>query len=256
MATKSQNILSISGSVSPEEWKMRVDLAACYRMVAHFGWDDLIFTHLSVRVPGTDKHFLINPFGLFFDEITASSLVKIDLNGVAVMETEYLVNPAGFMIHGAIHEARDDAHCVLHTHTVAGMAVSAQKDGLLPISQTALSVYSDLAYHDYEGIVLDGDERQRLIANMGDKNSMILRNHGLLTVGKTVGEAFMRLFSLEKACQAQIMAQAGDGRFVIPPDSVVERVDTQANGAMGYTTDLNWQAVLRKADRLDPGFRD
>lgn len=257
MATKKSEIISVRERVSDAEWTLRVDLAACYRMVAHYGWEDQIFTHISARVPGPEQHFLINPFGMFFDEITASSLVKVDLSGQLVMESDYFVNPAGFVIHGAIHGAREDAHCVLHTHTPAGMAVSVQEDGLLPLTQSAMSVCSDLAYHDYEGIVLDDAERQRLLPNVGDKNNVILRNHGLLTMGKTVGDAFLRMYFLEKACQAQFMAQSSGGKLIYPSEGVPEKVQMQSDhGMIGGMSLLNWQAVLRKAERIDPGFKE
>ena len=183
--------LSVKDQVSPEEWQARVDLAAAYRLVAHYGWDDLIFTHLSARVPGPEHHFLINPYGMMFDEITASSLVKINLQGEIVTPSPYFINPAGFTIHSAVHAAREDALCVIHLHTLNGIAISTQKDGLLPISQQSLFALSSLAYHDYEGLALNEDEKSRLVADLGNKCSLILRNHGLLTVGKTAAEAFL-----------------------------------------------------------------
>lgn len=256
MTTNLQEVTGVREQVSAEEWQLRVELAAAYRIAAHYGWDDLVFTHFSARVPGEEKHFLLNPFGPFFEELTASSLVKVDLSGQPVVETEYPVNPAGFVIHGAIHDARDDAHCILHTHTVAGMAVSAQEDGLLPITQTALSVYSDLAYHEYEGIVLDAEEKARLIPALGEKNNLILRNHGLLCTGKTVGEAFLRLFFLQKACEAQIAAQAGGGKLVVPPEDVFARVQAQTAGGMDFLAQFTSDGLVRKAERLDPGFRN
>ncbi len=254
MAGKKDNGASLAGQVSADERQLRVDLAAAYRMIAHLGWDDLIFTHLSARLPGSEKHFLINPFGLLFEEITASNLVKIDLDGRPVVPTDYPVNPAGFVIHGAIHEAREDAHCVLHIHTIEGMAVSAQKEGLLPITQTAMALYGDVAYHDYEGIVLDQEEKARLIPALGQKHNLILRNHGLLTVGETVGDAFMRLFFLQKACMAQIQAQAGGGPLIRCSDEVSERVASQTVAGFPALGPMSWQAVVRKVERLDPGF--
>ena len=179
-----EEITSVKGMVSEEEWQLRVDLAATYRLVAMHGWDDMIFTHISVRVPGPVHHFLINPYGMLFEEITASSLVKIDLAGNIVMDSPYFVNPAGFTIHSAIHSAREDAQCVLHLHTDDGVAVSAQKDGLQPITQQSMLLASQLAYHDYEGVALDLDERERLIQDIGDKKLMVLRNHGTLAVGE------------------------------------------------------------------------
>ena len=197
---------SVQDQVSPEEWQVRIDLAACYRIIAMYGWNDLVFTHISARVPGGEDHFLINPYGMLFEEITASSLVKVDLDGNKVLETEHPVNPAGFVIHSAVHEAREDAGCVLHTHTKAGIAVSAQKEGLLPISQTAMFPYVTLSYHDYEGVALNEDEKPRLVADLGSNNALILRNHGLLTTAPTIADAFLLMYVLETACQIQIMA--------------------------------------------------
>jgi len=242
-------LISVKEQVSEEEWKLRCDLAASYRMAAVYGWEDLIFTHFSARIPGPDHHFLINPFGLFFEEITASSLLKVDLEGRVLIKSDYLFNPAGFVIHGAIHGARDDAMFIMHTHTVEGMAISAQKEGLLPITQTALSVGSDLAYHMYEGIVLDVPERQRLLHNVGDKNNVIFKNHGLMSLGQTIGEAFVRLFFLQKACETQVMAQAGGGALIIPPEEVISRVDQQTISNGPIMAHLTWEAVLRKAER-------
>ena len=254
MSGKKDNDTTLAGKVSAEEWQLRVDLAAAYRMIAHLGWDDLIFTHLSVRVPGPETHFLINPFGLLFEEITASNLVKINLDGTPVVPTNYLVNPAGFVIHGTIHEAREDAHCVLHIHTIEGMAVSAQEEGLLPITQTAMALFGDIAYHDYEGIVLDQAEKERLLPALGDKHNLILRNHGLLTVGETVGDAFLRLFFLQKACMAQIQAQAGGGPLIRCSEETSERVASQSVAGFPALGPMSWQAVMRKVERLDPGF--
>ncbi len=200
----------LRATVSAEEWQLRVDLAACYRLVALFGWDDLIFTHISARLPGPDHHFLINPYGMMFDEITASSLVKVDLHGNKVMDSPHpVINPAGFTIHSAIHAARDDAHCVLHVHSVNGVAVSAQEDGLLPLSQHSIFVLSSLAYHDYEGVALEDDEKPRLVRDLGDKRFLMLRNHGLLTVGRSVAEAFVAMYFFEAACMMQVRAQGG-----------------------------------------------
>jgi ribulose-5-phosphate 4-epimerase/fuculose-1-phosphate aldolase len=204
---------SLKHVVSEDEWKLRVNLAACYRLVAMYGWSDLIFTHISAKLPesvsGKDHHFLINPYGLMFDEITASSLLKIDLQGKQINESSFYVNHAGFVIHSTIHEARHDAVCVLHTHSRAGVAVSAQKEGLLPISQQSSLLLSSLAYHDYEGLAVHDDERDRLKADLGDNKYMILRNHGLLTVGCSVPDAFLAMYFLETSCQIQISAQAG-----------------------------------------------
>ncbi len=244
--------------VGPEEWKVRVDLAACYRLAAHFGWTDLIYTHISARVPGPEEHFLLNPYGLFFEEVTASSLVKLDTEGEIVMDTPHAVNAAGFTIHSAVHLARPDAGCVMHTHTVAGMAVSAQKDGLLPLAQTSLVFEGDLAYHDYEGVALDLDERERLAANLGDRSAMILRNHGLLTCGRAVADAFVSMYMLEKACALQIAAQAGGGELLLVPDEVRARTakqfrrDPDADGEA--LNALAWSALLRLLDRENPGY--
>lgn len=215
---------SVREHVSEAEWKMRVDLAAAYRLVAHYGWDDLIFTHISVRVPGTDHHFLINPYGMMFEEITASSLVKVDLEGRIVSESPYVINPAGFTIHSAVHAAREDAICVMHLHTDYGIAVSAQKRGLLPISQQSLFPIASLAYHDYEGLALNDEEKPRLVEDLGNQKNMILRNHGLLTIGSTVAEAFLSMYILERSCKIQILAQSGDGELVSVPEPILRRV--------------------------------
>ncbi len=248
---------NIKDQVSPEEWSIRVDLAAAYRLVALNGWDDLIFTHLSARVPGAEHHFLINPYHLMFEEITASSLVKIDQEGKPVGQP-VMVNAAGFVIHSAIHMAREDAKAVLHLHTPHGQAVSAMAEGLLPHTQTAMIAAHELAYHDYEGIATDLDERERLVADLGTKRAMILRNHGTLTVGETVGEAYVRMHFLERACQAQVyMLAAGRDGLCNPPQGTPEKVATQTSPQMvrmGADV-LAWPALLRKLDRIDPGFR-
>jgi ribulose-5-phosphate 4-epimerase/fuculose-1-phosphate aldolase len=249
----------IKGSVSAEEWSVRVDLAAANRLVAHYGWDDLIFTHLSARVPGPEHHFLINPYDMMFDEITASSLVKIDVEGNPVVPTAHPVNPAGFTIHSAIHMAREDAHAVMHLHTPAGQAVSAMEFGLLPHTQTAMIANHEVAYHDYEGIATDLEERERLVEDIGGKNAMILRNHGTLAVGTTVADCFLRLYFLERACDAQVkMLSAGYDRLYNPPQGVEEKVEGQTNRMtmkMGAEM-LAWPALLRKLDRIDPSFRN
>lgn len=250
---------SIRDQVSEEEWALRVDLAAAYRLVAHYGWDDLIFTHLSARVPGPEHHFLINPYTHMFDEITASSLVKIDVHGDRVMEMRQPVNKAGFVIHSAIHMGRDDAHAVMHLHTPHGQAVSAMAEGLMPHTQTAMIARHDVAYHDFEGIATDLDERERLVADLGTKNAMILRNHGTLTVGETVAQAFLRMYYLERACEAQVMMlTAGRDGLYNPPQGVAEKVETQTNGPgmKRLAEGLAWPALLRKLDRMDPSFRD
>ena len=249
--------MSIKSQVSAEEWQVRVDLAACYRAVAMYGWDDLVFTHISARVPGGDEHFLINPYGFLFEEITASSLVKVDLDGNKVLDSPDPVNPAGFTIHSAVHAAREDAACVVHTHTRAGIAVSAQADGLLPISQTSLFPYVSLGYHDYEGVALNEDEKPRLVADLGTNSALILRNHGLLTVGPTIADAFLFMYVLETACQIQIMAQAGGGELVQVPQPVVAGIQAQVEQVTkGLGGALVWPALLRKLDRRDPSFRD
>src|SRR3984957_7540486 len=217
MLTKQQSRTSVRNQVAPEEWEQRVALAAAYRLVAHFHWDDLIFTHLSARVPGPDHHFLINPYGMTFDEITASSLVKVDLDCNKVMDSPHEINPAGFIIHSAIHAAREDAKCVLHAHSVNGVAVSAQKGGVLPISQQSIFVLSSLAYHDYEGVALRDDEKPRLVQDLGDKTFLMLRNHGLLTVGETVADAFMFMYFFETACTIQVRAEVGGELIPIAP---------------------------------------
>ena len=242
--------------VLEEEWQVRVDLAAAYRLVALYGWDDLIFTHISARVPGAEHHFLLNPYGMMFEEVTASSLVKVDLAGNKVTESPYFVNPAGFTIHSAVHAAREDALCVMHLHTDYGIAVSAQKDGLLPISQQAMLALASLAYHDYEGLALNDEEKPRLVKDLGDKNHLILRNHGLLTVGRTAAEAFLAMFLLERACKIQILAQAG-GELVSIPDPVLRLVESQVKAVtVGQGAALTWPGLLRKLDRIDPSFRD
>lgn len=249
--------ISIRNSVSTGEWQARVDCAMLYRLVALHGWDDMIFTHISHRVPGPEHHFLINPYGLFFDEITASSLVKVDLEGRIVTDTPYFINPAGFTIHSAIHANREDANVVIHLHTDQGVAVSAQKEGLLPISQTAMIVRDDLAYHDYEGIALDLDERERLVADLGpDKSSMLLKNHGTLTCGSTAAMAFTRMFYLERACKMQVMALTGGRENVLECGrDIQEKVARQGSTGMEtLTRKLVWPGLKRKLDRALPGY--
>jgi len=246
-------------AMAPGEWEARVDLAAAYRLVALYGWDDLIFTHLSARVPGPEHHFLINPYDMMFEEITASSLVKIDVEGNPVGKSEHPVNPAGFTIHSAIHMAREDAGAVMHLHTPHGQAVSAMEFGLLPHTQTAMIAKHNVAYHDYEGIATDLDERERLVEDLGEKHAMILRNHGTLTVGNSVAAAFVRLYFLERACEAQVhMLAAGRENLNNPPQGTEDKVAVQsAPGGMGMLAErLAWPALLRKLDRIDPSFRD
>ncbi|WP_428156537.1 class II aldolase/adducin family protein [Brevundimonas sp.] len=257
--TTALQAIPASDAVSPEEWTLRVDLAAAYRLVALYGWDDLIFTHLSARVSGPEHHFLINPYDRMFEEITASSLVKIDIDGNKVSDSPAPVNRAGFVIHSAIHAAREDATAVLHLHTPHGQAVSAMAEGLLPHTQTAMIAGHDVAYHDFEGIATDLDERERLVADLGERHAMILRNHGTLTVGSTVAQAFMRMYFLERACEAQVlMLSAGRGGLNTPNQGVAEKVESQSGAeAMTMVSDaLAWPALLRKLDRIDPGFRD
>jgi ribulose-5-phosphate 4-epimerase/fuculose-1-phosphate aldolase len=246
-------VVSLQGKVSAEEWQARVDLAALYRLVALYGWDDLIYTHISARIPGTDHNFLINPYGLTFDEITASSLVKIDLDGNILQETPYFINPAGFTIHSAVHAAREDAHYVMHLHSDAGVAVAAQKEGLLPLTQHSLVVAPRLAYHDYEGIALNLDERERLVASLGDRNLMLLRNHGTLSVGETAADCWVGMFYLERACTMQVMAMsAGRDNVLIAPQASQDEVRSQTTKGMGGR--LAWPACLRKLDRELPGY--
>lgn len=239
--------------IPAEEWQVRVDLAAAYRLVAHFGWDDLIFTHLSARVPGNHHHFLINPYGMMFHEITASSLVKVDQEGAVVADNGYGVNPAGFTIHSAVHMARPDAGSVMHLHNHAGTAVSAQKEGLLPITQTAMLVHPRVTYHDYEGVALNLDERERIVRDLGDKDIMILRNHGTLTLGKGVPEAFTLMYFLENACEKQIRAQAG-GELHFPSAEAIETTRKQSE-TLPKVAKLLWPGLLRTLDAKDPGYR-
>jgi ribulose-5-phosphate 4-epimerase/fuculose-1-phosphate aldolase len=252
-----QDVQSLKGKVSAEEWAIREDLAATYRLVAMHGWDDMIFTHISARVPGPEHHFLINPYGLMFEEITASSLVKIDVEGNKIVESPFPVNAAGFTIHSALHMNREDAGCVIHLHTTDGVAVSAQKDGLLPIDQHAMMISGELAYHDYEGVALDLDERDRLVADMGDKNAMILRNHGTLALGKTCADAFLRMFFLERACSMQVRALAGGVAPNWPNQGVPKKTALQGQGAFtGMVGALAWPALRRKCDRVDPSYKN
>lgn len=251
------SIPEVRSRVSPEEWALRTDLAAAYRLVAHFGWSDLVFTHISARVPGSDHHFLINPYGLLFDEITASSLVKVDLQGAKVMDSPYPVNPAGFVIHSAVHAAREDAQCVLHVHSANGIAVSAQKGGLLPISQQSIFVHSSLGYHDYEGVALLDDEKPRLVRDLGHNTFLMLRNHGLLTVGTSVAEAFLAMYLFESACNIQLRAQSGGGELIPIPQPILDGAKAaQQAVTRGMGANLVWPGLLRKLDRIDPGFRD
>ncbi len=249
------HIASLKEVVSAEEWQLRVDLAACYRLVAAYGWSDLVFTHVSARIPGPEHHFLINPYGLMFDEITASSLVKIDQNCNKLSDSPFPVNPAGFTIHSCIHAVRDDAGCVLHTHTRAGVAVSAQKAGVLPLSQQSTLILGSLAYHDYEGVALNPDEKPRLQANLGHANYLMLRNHGLLTVGKTIQEAFVNMYLFENTCRIQIDAQSGGAELnYIGAGPIAANANISKVATAGQGSNLAWPALLRKLDRENPGY--
>ncbi len=246
--------ISIKSRVSEAEWLTRVDLAALYRLVALEGWDDMIFTHISARVPGPDTHFLINPYGWYFEEMTASSLVKVDLDGNLVEESSSFINPAGFTIHSAVHAAREDAHFVIHLHTDAGVGVAAQRDGLLPISQNACLLQEQVAYHGYEGLALNHDERKRLVEDLGDKSLMLLRNHGTMAVGKTAAEAWVGMFFLERACRQQINAlSAGRDGILTAPLAAQEETRSQGRG-LGFVASLAWPGALRRLDRQLPGY--
>lgn len=248
------SLVSLKDKVSEAEWRTRVDLAALYRLVAMHGWDDMIFTHISARVPGPERHFLINPYGFYFEEITASCLVKVDLDGNIVQETPHFINPAGFTIHSAVHGAREDAHFVIHLHTTAGVGVAAQAHGLLPISQNACLLQHQVAYHDYEGLALNHDERERLVADLGDKPLMLLRNHGTLAVGRTAAEAWIGIFFLERACQQQVAAlSAGRENVLIAPDAAQAETREQGKG-ISFVAGLAWPGALRQLDRRLPGY--
>ncbi len=249
------HIASMKEVVSADEWQLRCDLAACYRLVAAYGWSDLVFTHVSARSPGPDHHFLINPYGLLFDEITASSLVKVDQQCNKLHDTPFPVNPAGFVIHSAIHAVRDDAGCVLHTHSRAGVAVSAQKCGVLPISQQSTFVLASLAYHDYEGVALRDDEKPRLQADLGAANYLMLRNHGLLTVGRTIPDAFLHMYTFENTCRIQIDAQAGGELVQVNPSILQGLSQVMKTATAGMGANLAWPALLRKLDRMDPSYK-
>ena len=256
---------SLEGKVSDAEWKMRCELAATYRLCAIYGWTDLVFTHISARLPDEpgengemEERFLINPYGLMFEEITASALVKIDVNGKICQETPYFINPAGFTIHSAVHMAREDAGCVIHVHTPYGVAVSAQKDGLRRYTQFAMQVIDDLAYHDYEGIALELEERERIVRDLGDKNLLLLKNHGTLTVGPNCAIAFLRTYFLENACKTQILAQSvgEEGKLLEEPESMAHTVGKQAAPAFqpGMGDNLIWPGLMRKLARSYPGY--
>ena len=252
-------------AIDPAEWETRVDLAACYRLVDLYGMTDLHLNHISARVPGHEQHFLINPFGMMYEEITASSLIKVDLAGniIANANADYGINLPGYVIHSAIHRARPDVACVLHTHTNAGMAVSALKCGLLPLTQTALR-WSRIAYHDFEGVVVDLDEQKRLVDDLGDCEVMILRNHGLLACGSSIGQAFNNIYRLERACQTQLLALACNGELSLPPRDVIARTNAQlmiaptpdAKGRKRSHGALEWPALKRMLDRRDPSYKN
>ncbi len=254
------HIPSLKEVVSAEEWALRCDLAACYRLVAAYGWSDLVFTHISAKLPdsvtGGEHQFLINPYGLMFDEITASSLVKVDMACNKLHDSPFPVNPAGFVIHSAVHEARPQAGCVLHTHTRAGVAVSAQRHGILPISQQSTFVLSSLAYHDYEGVAFRPDEKPRLQADLGEANYLVLRNHGLLTVGRTIADAFLSMYTFETTCRIQVDALAGGSELThVAPRILAGMADVMRIATAGQGAQLAWPALLRKAERLDPSYR-
>ena len=256
MKTSIQDTPSLQGKISAEEWRTRIDLAAAYRLVALMGWDDMVYTHITAKIPGPEHHFLINPYGMMFDEITASSLVKVDLAGNVVMDSPLPINPAGFTIHSAVHAAREDAGCVLHTHSVNGVAVSAQADGVLPISQQSIFVLSSLGYHDYEGVALRDDEKPRLVRDLSNNNIFMLRNHGLLTVGQSVADAFMAMYTFESVCMIQVRAQSGGGRLTMIDPAIIATSAQQAQQVtkgMGSGA-LNWPGLLRRLDRRSPGY--
>lgn len=255
MAAPTLSIPSRQSQVSPEEWKLRVDLAAAYRIVAMFGWDDLVFTHISARLPGEGHRFLINPYGLMFEEITASSLITVDQHGVKLDDSPYDVNPAGFTIHSAVHAVRDDAACVLHTHTLNGVAVSAQKGGVLPLSQQSIFVLGSLGYHDYEGVALRDDEKPRLVRDLGRNTFLMLRNHGLLTVGTSVAAAVQAMYTFESVCAIQVRAQAGGGELVhVDPAIIATAAQQSTQVTRGLGAQLAWPGLLRRLDRRLPGY--
>lgn len=242
---------NVRNQVSDIEWKVRCDLAAAYRLVALYGWDDLIFTHITAKIPGT-KHFLINPYGLMFSEITASSLVKIDISGSKVMESPGEINPAGFIIHSCIHAAREDAMCIMHTHSLNGVAVSTQKQGLLPISQFAYAILPKMAYHDFEGFALNAEEQPRLVRDLGDKDFLMLRNHGLLTIGSNIALAFMEMHRMEAACMVQVRAQGAE--LIHIPDEIMKTFKAETPAIRTEKANLTWKALLRRLDKVNPGY--
>jgi ribulose-5-phosphate 4-epimerase/fuculose-1-phosphate aldolase len=241
--------------VSPLEWQAREDLAACYRLCVHYRMTDMIYNHISLKIPGSDNHFLINAFGLLYDEVSASNLVKVDIDGNLLDDDGLEVNPAGFVIHSAIHKARHDLGCVFHTHTRAGVAISAQERGLLPISQHAMRFYNRVGYHGYEGIALDLDEQRRLVGDLGPHNVLILRNHGLLTAGGNVREAFELMYYLELACQIQLDATSSGTPLVTPSAAVCEHAAQQFANSNDFIQGRDWDALRRMLDRKEPGYR-
>jgi ribulose-5-phosphate 4-epimerase/fuculose-1-phosphate aldolase len=258
MATSAALVRTKSAGISEAEWEARVELAACYRLFNQFGWHELIYNHITVRVPGTTDQFLINPFGLMYREVKASNLVKMDIRGNKLDDSPYDVNPAGFVVHSAVHAGRHDVHCVMHTHTTAGQAVSCQEEGLLPLSFNAMFYTDRIAYHEFEGITLDAEECGRLAASLGNKNLMILRNHGLLACGPTVGDAFAEMYQLQRSCEVQLAAMSGGAKLHMPPHAVAQRVANQYEDASrsGSLNKRLFTAMVRWMDDIDPSFRD
>jgi ribulose-5-phosphate 4-epimerase/fuculose-1-phosphate aldolase len=258
MATRSAEIsrkATSAAAMSEAERQMRIDLAACYRLVALYDMDDMFSTHISARVPGSDEHFLLNPYGVLFEQVTATDLVKVDLDGNIVQDTRYSINSAGFVIHSAVHAARPNAKCVLHTHTVAGMAVASMEEGLMPLTQKSMRFYNRIGYHDYEGVADDLDERGRLARDLGSHNALILRNHGLLTCGETVARAFFLMKNLEKCCQTQLAAMASGGTLLKLSPNLMEHAAGQVAGRLDGEAS-GWSALLKMLDRIDPGYRN
>ena len=251
-----QKLEATDRAVDEVEWETRVDLAACYRLIEHYDMDDLFATHISVRAPGADDHFLLNPYGVHFSEITASSLVKVDLDGNIVQKTDHVINPAGFVIHSAVHAARHDAKCVLHTHTVAGMAIATMEDGLQPMFQKAMRFYDGVAYHDFEGVAEDLDERKRLVQDLGEKNYLVLRNHGLLVCGPTIGQAFKEMFAMEKACKTQLAIMQAGGKVIKISDNLLQHTAQQfaRNRAVTKERPSGWASMKKMLDRVNPGY--